>query len=107
MINVYVGYDSRQDYPPKFSGIKNPCYEVCKQSILNYSKNVNVLPIKLNDLISKACQTWPCTILSSITANLIAKNIKNKSIISSNSLESLILYPKSNVSLSLFLIIIF
>ena len=53
MINVYVGYDSRQDYPPKFSGIKNPCYEVCKQSILNYSKNVNVLPIKLNDLIER------------------------------------------------------
>ena len=53
MINVYVGYDSRQDYPPNFNDIKNPCYEVCKKSILNHSKNVNVLPIKLDDLIDK------------------------------------------------------
>ena len=50
---IYIGYDSRQDYPPKFSGIKNPCYEVCKQSILNYNKDVNIIPIKLDELINK------------------------------------------------------
>ena len=52
-INVYIGYDSRQDYPPNFDDIKNPCYEVCKQSILNYNSVVNIQPIKLDELIDR------------------------------------------------------
>ena len=40
-ISVYVGYDRLQD----------PCYEVCKQSILNYNDKVNIQPIKLDNLI--------------------------------------------------------
>ena len=50
-INVYIGYDGRQDSPPKFNDVKNPCYEVCKQSILNYNDKVNIQPIKLDNLI--------------------------------------------------------
>ena len=53
MINVYVGFDSRQNNPPKYNKIENPCYEVCKQSILNYNKDVNIIPIKLDELINK------------------------------------------------------
>ena len=52
-INVYIGYDSRQDYPPKYNKIKNPCYEVCKQSILNYNSDVNITPIKLDKLVEQ------------------------------------------------------
>ena len=40
-ISVYVGYDRLQD----------PCYEVSKQSILNYNDKVNIQPIKLDNLI--------------------------------------------------------
>ena len=50
-ISVYIGYDSRQDYPPKYNKIKNPSYEVCKQSILNYNSDINIQPIKLDNLI--------------------------------------------------------
>lgn len=53
MINVYVGYDSRQNYTPNFGRIKNPCYEVCKASILNYNQNVSIHPIVLDDLIQR------------------------------------------------------
>jgi len=52
-IKIYIGYDSRQDYPPKYDKVKNPCYEVCKSSILKYNKNVEIQPIKLDELIDK------------------------------------------------------
>ena len=52
-INVYIGYDSRQDRPPKYNKVINPCYEVCKSSILKNSNDVNVIPLKLNELIDK------------------------------------------------------
>ncbi len=52
-INVYIGYDSRQDRPPKFNKVINPCYQVCKSSILKNSHDVNVIPLKLNELIDK------------------------------------------------------
>tara|TARA_R100000030_G_scaffold95763_1_gene83420 strand:- start:64 stop:753 length:690 start_codon:yes stop_codon:yes gene_type:complete len=50
MINVYVGVDGNQDFPPKFNDIKNPCYEVCKKSILNHSDDINVIPLRLDEL---------------------------------------------------------
>jgi len=52
-INVYIGYDSRQDRPPKYNKVINPCYQVCKSSILKNSNDVNVIPLKLNELIDK------------------------------------------------------
>jgi len=52
-INVYIGYDSRQDYPPKYNKIKNPCYEVCKYSILKYNQDIIISPIILDELISQ------------------------------------------------------
>lgn len=36
MVNVYIGYDSKQ--------IK--AYDVCTKSILNYNSNVNIIPLK-------------------------------------------------------------
>lgn len=39
--NVYIGYDTREDI----------AYQVSKFSILNKSKNINVNPLKLKDLI--------------------------------------------------------
>jgi len=51
--NVYIGYDSRQDYPPKYNKIKNPCYEVCKSSIKRKSGRANIQPIKLDELIEQ------------------------------------------------------
>ena len=51
--SVYIGYDSRQDYPPKYNNIKNPCYEICKYYILNYNSVVNIQPIKLDELIDR------------------------------------------------------
>ena len=51
-INVYIGYDSRQDRP-KYNKVINPCYQVCKSSILKNSHDVNVIPLKLNELIDK------------------------------------------------------
>ena len=52
-INVYIGYDSRQDRPPKYNKVINPCDQVCKSSILKNSNDVNVIPLKLNELIDK------------------------------------------------------
>ena len=52
-INVYIGYDSRQDRPPKYNKVINPCYQVCKSSILKNSNDVNVIPLKLTELIDK------------------------------------------------------
>ena len=52
-INVYIGYDGRQDYPPKYNKIKNPCYEICKYSILKYNQDVIIKPIILDELISQ------------------------------------------------------
>ena len=50
-MKVYIGYDSRQDYPPKYDKVKNPCYEVCKSSILKYNKDIEIQP--LNEFIIK------------------------------------------------------
>ena len=52
-VKIYIGYDSRQDYPPKYDKVKNPCYEVCKSSIRKYNKNVEIQPIKLDELIDR------------------------------------------------------
>ena len=40
MNNIYIGYDTREDI----------AYQVSKFSIINKSENVNVHPLKLNDL---------------------------------------------------------
>jgi len=50
-MKVYIGYDSRQDYPPKYDKVKNPCYEVCKSSILKHNKDIEIQPIILDELI--------------------------------------------------------
>ena len=54
-INVYIGYDSKQDKCEKFPDLVNPPYSVAKHSILkNYKGDKNDLfirPIKLQDMI--------------------------------------------------------
>jgi len=50
-IKIYVGYDSRQDEDLLGKGILNPPFEVCKASIREYNKTVDIIPIKLNELI--------------------------------------------------------
>jgi len=50
---VYIGYDSRQDRDTLGKGITNPPFEVCKASIRKYNSEVEIIPIKLNDLIAK------------------------------------------------------
>jgi len=52
-LNIYIGYDTRQDIPPKYNKVTNPCYQVCKYSIENKSKNINIIPLKLNELSEK------------------------------------------------------
>ena len=54
-MNVYIGYDSRQDYSEKYSDVVNPPYQVSKYSIQKYNKNIEVEPnysfrIKRRDL---------------------------------------------------------
>lgn len=50
-LKVFIGYDSRQDKDPLGKNIINPPYEVCKASIRNYNTNVQIIPIKLDELI--------------------------------------------------------
>ncbi len=54
-INVYIGYDSRQDKSDKFSDLINPPYQICKYSILKNYKgredDLVIQPIKLQNMI--------------------------------------------------------
>lgn len=50
-VNIYVGYDSRQDSSTVRPGVINPPYEVCKYSI-GINDNVNIIPLKLKELIN-------------------------------------------------------
>ena len=50
-IKVFIGYDSRQDEDPLGKGIVNPPYEVCKASIRNFNTRVQIIPLKLDELI--------------------------------------------------------
>jgi len=50
-LKVFIGYDSRQDKDPLGKGIINPPYEVCKASIRKYNSKVQIIPIKLDELI--------------------------------------------------------
>jgi len=52
-LKVYIGYDSRQDEDPIGKGIKNPPYEVCKASIRNFNPSVEIIPLKLDELIDR------------------------------------------------------
>lgn len=49
MRRVYIGWDPREDI----------AYQVCKHSIHRLSENIEVLPLKLNELKSKALVTRP------------------------------------------------
>ena len=49
-MNVYIGYDSRQDYSEHFSEVVNPPYQVSKYSIEKYNKSVNIEPIIVSEL---------------------------------------------------------
>ena len=52
-MNVYIGYDSRQDYSEKYSDVVNPPYQVSKYSIQKYNKNIEVEPIIVSELKRK------------------------------------------------------
>jgi lipopolysaccharide biosynthesis glycosyltransferase len=52
-LNVYIGYDSRQDITPEYSKLKNSPYEVCKKSIENFNPDVKITPIKLENLVKQ------------------------------------------------------
>ena len=49
-MNVYIGYDSRQDYSEKFSDVVNPPYQVSNYSIKKYNKNISIEPIIVSEL---------------------------------------------------------
>jgi len=54
-INVYIGYDRRQDESKGYPDLVNPPYSVAKASILKHYKGpadqLTIQPIKLNDVI--------------------------------------------------------
>ena len=56
-INVYIGYDRRQDESKNYPDLVNPPYSVARYSILkNYKGDENDLsiqPIKLQDMIDE------------------------------------------------------
>ena len=52
-LKIYIGYDSRQDIDPLGRGVINPPYQVCKASIRDYNTRVQIIPLKLDELISK------------------------------------------------------
>jgi lipopolysaccharide biosynthesis glycosyltransferase len=54
-MNVFVGYDSREDI----------AYQVCKYSIISRSKGVNVIPLVQEDLRDQQIYTRPVDALSS------------------------------------------
>jgi len=54
-MNVFVGYDSREDI----------AYQVCKYSIISRSKGVNVIPLVQEDLRDQKIYTRPVDTLSS------------------------------------------
>lgn len=56
-LKIYIGYDSRQDEDPLGKGIINPPYEVCKASIRNFNTRIQIIPIKLDELIKKGIYT--------------------------------------------------
>jgi len=49
-MNVYIGYDSRQDFSENFSDVVNPPYQVSRFSIEKYNKNISIQPIILSEL---------------------------------------------------------
>jgi|TARA_R100000353_G_scaffold155746_1_gene114690 lipopolysaccharide biosynthesis glycosyltransferase len=52
-MNVYIGYDSRQDFSENFSDVVNPPYQVSRFSIEKYNKNISIQPIILSELKDK------------------------------------------------------
>jgi len=52
-MNVYIGYDSRQDFSENFSDVVNPPYQVSRFSIKRYNENINIQPIILSELKDK------------------------------------------------------
>jgi len=54
MRNLYMGWDSRQSL----------AYNVMEWSLYNHSKDINVLPLKINDLRSQGIYTRPDDLLS-------------------------------------------
>lgn len=56
-LKIYIGYDSRQDKDPLGKDIHNPPYEVCKASIRNFNTQVEIIPLKLDQLIEKEIYT--------------------------------------------------
>ena len=72
-MKVYIGYDSRQDYPPKYDKVKNPCYEVCKSSILKHNKDIEIQPIILDELIDSGHYYRDVDPLGRTSADCISK----------------------------------
>lgn len=54
-MNIYIGYDSREDV----------AYEVCKYSILSKQPNVNIIPLKQQQLIQQGLYSRPVDKLAS------------------------------------------
>ena len=52
-MNIYIGYDSRQDYSEDFADVVNPPYQVSKYSIEKYNKSVIIEPIIISELRRK------------------------------------------------------
>jgi lipopolysaccharide biosynthesis glycosyltransferase len=58
-LKIYIGYDRGQDSPPRYNEITNSPYEVCKKSIEKYNSDIEIVPLKLNELIDNNIYTRP------------------------------------------------
>ena len=73
-LKIYIGYDSRQDKDPLGKGIINPPYEVCKASIRKYNTEVEIIPLKLDELIKKGIYSREKDPLASTEFKQIRRN---------------------------------
>jgi len=56
-LKIYIGYDSNQNNPPLCNKVVNSPYEVCKKSIENHNNNIEIVPIRLQQLIDDGVYT--------------------------------------------------
>ncbi len=56
-LKIYIGYDSNQNNPPLYNKVVNSPYEVCKKSIENHNRNIEIVPIRLQQLIDDGVYT--------------------------------------------------
>jgi len=56
-LNIYIGYDSRQDVTPNYSKVTNSPFMVCYESIRHFNQEVFITALKLDELIEQGIYT--------------------------------------------------